>query len=80
MKLSGKNKMSCIWMWCGNKEIKKWLKPQRLKKGDKVAIVSLSAGTLGEKMGYSSLLYREGKIRKWFWFKSGCYGKYVEGY
>ena len=25
------------------------IKPQRLKKGDKVAIVSLSAGTLGEK-------------------------------
>ena len=24
------------------------IKPQRLKKGDKVAIVSLSAGTLGE--------------------------------
>ena len=37
------------------------IKPQRLKKGDKVAIVSLSAGTLGEKWAihryYLSLIH-----------------------
>ena len=33
------------------------IKPQRLKKGDKVAIVSLSAGTSGVKMGYCIRYY-----------------------
>ena len=28
------------------------IKPERLKKGDKVAIVSLSSGLLGEKVCY----------------------------
>ena len=52
------------------------IKPQRLKKGDKVAIVSLSAGTLGEKWA----IHRYYIAKERFWFKSSCYGKYVEGY
>ena len=36
-------------MFCADKRNKNMIKPERLKKGDKIAIVSLSSGMIGDK-------------------------------
>ena len=51
------------------------IKPQRLKKGDKVAIVSLSAGTLGEKWAIHRYYIAKERLENDFGLKSGLLWK-----
>ena len=53
---------------------------RKLRKGDKVAIVSLSSGMLGEEFCICADLYREQNKIKRIWFGAGIYAKCFEGY